>query len=750
MRGIPCDLPGKGYYMAFKNKLLALTFTVMFILTILVLPAPVEGAVTNLELVPGKYTGNNTYVPGETISIIVAGDTEGEKFAIYSVINGENLIPGGNIQIPASGSVKVSYEVPSDVPDGNYLLRVKRPNEAVEAETNFSVQGYVFKIETDRNAYLSSDEIRVFWTANNLKDQTLPATGIGKIDIWMIDPNLGNLGRIVEAYRFNVSAGSVAFKLPMIDNYTRIFFVDGWFNSSSTAPLRSQYSKADFSIKRLGVIITMDKNQYAAGSLMRLSVRTLATDNPANPSITETAEPECNVTISIKKIGDIQPTYPPITLKTDSQGVLNHIIPLNNETYVDGAFFEVEIYAYKGTNSISDSQSFEIVSSSSISIVLNFNRAQYASSETLFVNATASAIGDVTSTTFTYILEIRALSSNGSLFARDTQTHGNFSFAIPGNFEGLLWIRVTGDDGAGNSASVIQQVSVAYALVLVNLDRDYYNQNDRLSISYSIIGTMIGTPSTFYVVYDNEGNVVEEGVTQGGIFTFDVPVAPSSKYGFTVFASAGGRVVQGTDSAFLFSGYLLNLEFNRGYYGPGDTIAVNYDIIILGNANMPATFTITYGLINGPVSSLQTTETSGTLIYTIPKDIDEGVQIFMASCNFGATQASSSEILLVKSDANPLWFLKISDIPVFSIGLLLIVLFSLYISYRTRKRIKHMEKEGVIKPTGLAELTMPKRAQDSSLHQVECVECGNPIEITTSRRPIEVMCPHCGEIQHIE
>jgi len=735
-----------------RLKFIAFAFALAFIFTALTVPESASASVTNLELVPGKYTGTNTYVPGEIMSIVITGDTEGEELSVYSVAGEEAIISGGNIIIPASGSFKLSYEVPN-VPDGDYLIRVKRSNGATESEATFSVQGYTFKIETDRIAYLTSDEMRVFWTANNLKDQTLPASGIGKIQIWTQNPNDPTIQtQILEAHRFNISAGSVSFKLPPIVNYSMNYYVDGWFNSSSISPLRSQYSRADFSIKRLGVIISLDKDQYAAGSLMSLTIRTFATDNPANPSGSDTAEPECNVSISIKKVGTIQPIYPNIVLKTDSQGVLKHIIALNNNTYTEGAIFEVEIYASKGTtNSVPDSRTFEIVSTSSISIVLDFNRAQYASGEELFVNATASAIGDASSSQFTYILEIRALSSNGSLFARDTQLHGNFSFKIPDNFEGLLWVRVTADDGAGNSASVIQQVNVAYAIILVNSDREYYEPNDVLKITYSVIGNMDGEPETFFIVYDSDGNVVDEGITEHGSFTFVVPAAPSSTYVFTVFASAGGRVVQGTDQANLFSGYLLNLKFNRGYYKPGDIIVLDYSIIVLGGANTPASFVITYGLVNGPVSSLQITETSGTLLYTIPDDVDQGNQLFMATCIFGSTSASASEVLLIKSGANPLWFLSISDIPIFSIGLLILVIISINMSYRTRKRMKAMETDGVHSKPSQSDSLIAKRAQDVQGGQtVECIECGNPIEITTTRRPIEVMCPHCGEIQHIE
>jgi predicted RNA-binding Zn-ribbon protein involved in translation (DUF1610 family) len=33
---------------------------------------------------------------------------------------------------------------------------------------------------------------------------------------------------------------------------------------------------------------------------------------------------------------------------------------------------------------------------------------------------------------------------------------------------------------------------------------------------------------------------------------------------------------------------------------------------------------------------------------------------------------------------------------------------------------------------------------------VTCRHCGKAIEITTSKRPIEVMCPSCGETQVVQ
>ncbi|MCK5309352.1 MAG: hypothetical protein KAJ64_01775, partial [Thermoplasmata archaeon] len=373
---------------------------------------------------------------------------------------------------------------------------------------------------------------------------------------WKQEPVFGNLTEIADQHDFTDSAGSVSFTLPLDTESNYNYYVEGWFNSSRTNPVRNQYSMEIFDVKLLGVTVDLDKNQYSVGSLLRITVNTFATDNQAYPSIlNDTAEPGCDISIEIiadgKEIDNI-----PSGLKTDAHGLVEYIVSLDPNTgYTDGTTYDIEVTAQKGIFSVTDITSFEIASSSSITVVLDFNRGQYASGESLFINATASSIGDVSNPSYSYIIEIRNNDIDGTLFSRETQTNGNFSFEVPDNFEGWLWVQVTVDDGAGNSASVLQLVRVNYAIILVNVNKENYNAGDELSISYEVIGELLGEPDTFYVVYDTEGSIVEEGTASNGSFTFTVPSAPSKSYDFTVYALLGvGRVVQGTDSADLFSG----------------------------------------------------------------------------------------------------------------------------------------------------------------------------------------------------
>ena len=719
----------------------ALVLVFLFIGMTLVLPQNVEGILEEIELVPSKYTGTNVYAPGETMDIVLHASIDDVYHISVELSDTTHQLPTVSMDLETE---KASYDIPEPTPDGNYSVIVRLANGDEVGRAYFIVQEYFFKIETDRDAYLRGDNIKVFWTANNLKDQTLPPTGIGILRLWGYDPFTNDTQQIHIPHAFNSSAGSTTFLIPYEVKVNWTYWVDGWFNSSDshTFPSQKQYSWSDFRVRNLGALLDIDKEQYGGGSLLTISVKTVATNNTANPSYQDTSEPEVNITISVLDYA-IQWAYHIENLKTDSHGTIEHIIYLDPSTYVEGAEYTVEVRAQKGLDLITETERFKISASSSLAVVLNFDKALYSSGSTVFMNATASSIGGDESVTFTYIMEVRDMDVNGSLLSRLTQTNGEFTFDIPVNFEGWLWVRVTADDGTGNSASVVQQVGVAYAIVLVNVDREYYVAKEELRISYEVISSVLTNPSTFYVVSDYAGAIVEEGTASDGSFSFTVPAAPSKQYEFVVFASKDGRIVHGSDSAVLFSGYVLLIDFNRNTYGPGDTMAIDYELVALGDTNLPASFTITFGLANGPTGSLQTSSHSGTLLYTIPSDVDQGEQLFWASCDFGGTV---TQVVMVKDGANPFWYLTIWDIPLLNFFLIFLVLFSLYTTFKYRRKLTRIQMEGVTKTSEPGRRTTPE------IHAMmtECMECGNPIEITTSRRPIEVMCPHCGEIQYIE
>ncbi|KYK27894.1 MAG: hypothetical protein AYK23_02065 [Candidatus Proteinoplasmatales archaeon SG8-5] len=715
---------------------LALSFSIIAMPYIITYNAQAD--LDELILVPGKYTGSNVYAPGETLTIVLRGDPN-EVYSIYilGIIVGE----WRSVNLGEDGETTAAFPIDEVTPDRNYTVQVRDYTNLIVANATFWVQGYVALIETDREAYLDGDTMNIFWTTNNLKDQSLANIGAAFIRI------RNETNGLHHDIPINTSAGKISFTLPvLITNYEENYTVEGWFNDSFIPPRRTQYAKAQFHMKRLSVLVHLDKQQYTVGSLLTIEVKTVVTDNQSFPSVTDTSEPGCDVSISIFRLLNNLRLPTPIELisglATDTHGQVSQIISLDDPlNYTDGSEYEIEVNAQKGGRSWKETTTFRIAESSSLSVVLDFDKELYASGDSILVNASVFSIGG--GTEFTYLFEVRDTRANGTLFSRQTQTSGLFTFGIPDDFvEGWLWIKATVDDGEGNTASIEQQVKVVYAIILVNVEKETYVASEELDVSYEVISTKMSAPDIYYYVEDNEGNRVDEGVATAGIFTFTVPATPSSSYVFTVIASEGGRIVQGSDTAVLFSSYVLTLEFDKDIYSPGDPMMITYNVFVFGDANLPSTFIINYGLANVPLISLQTSQASGELAYIIPDNIDEGEQLFTAYCDFGGVV---NEVIVIKSGANPLWYLKIGDIPIFTMLLFLLLIICMFWIYRTGRRITELQKTGIT----TAEKTR-KLPLETAVQTVDCVECGSPIEITTSRRPIEVMCPHCGEIQHLD
>ncbi len=682
--------------------------------------------------------------------------TPGELYNATIVTEGSETPVDNNILIDNSGTATIHHKVGETTPDGEYTIRIRQGTN-LTAEQKFRVQAYKFDIETDRDAYLVGDEMKIFWTANNLKDQTLPEDGYVSINIWSAVTDDNNVTtRSLLYHTADVSpAGSTSFEIPATANKNAEYFVEGWFNDTQAFAKRHQFAQTSFTVKYLGVMVELDKPQYSLGSLMFINLRTVVTSNASTPKSTDTGEPGCEIEIAIYEENDFSSSkIPGGILTTDSHGNLQYIIQLNPPTFsIDVSKYIVEIQASKwdkAFNSKIETRDFTITNFPSITALLEFDKDQYTSGESLSVNVTAKATGtgqDVSTPTFTYLYEVRDTNATGDLFARETKTINTFSYDIVGDFTGDLWVQVTVDDGEGNTVSVAKYIPVDYAFVLVNLNKITYLANERLTISYDVVSTLMTSPSIFYDIRDAEGSVVEEGYVDpsSSNFGFMVPDPASDSYEFTVYAIDNGIRVEGTATANLFTGYVLLLDFNRAIYAPGNTMAVDYEIIPLGESRLPSTFKFTFGLINGPEITYQTQSAVGRLIYKIPEDIDEGDQVFYASTDAGG---SVSEIITIESNSNPLWVNTIFGMPLISFFILVIAFFSLFIAMRQRKAVRALKYNKILETK-----TSPERTHSTktgAAQEIECEACEKPIEVTTSRRPIEVMCPHCGEIQMLE
>ena len=191
----------------------------------------------------------------------------------------------------------------------------------------------------------------------------------------------------------------------------------------------------------------------------------------------------------------------------------------------------------------------------------------------------------------------------------------------------------------------------------------------------------------------------------------------------------------------------MSFEFDKEAYSPGDTMTITYEIKARGDSTLPGTFYIGYGLENGPTYTKQTTNAKGTLKYKIPDGIDEGYQTF--GVGEGSTD-SASESIYIRSGLNPFEWAKLADMPLISMILLILVIILFILVFR-RGRAPKPAAPPAEKPAPEPEPEpAPVEEAASPGMVINCKACGAPIELTTSKRPLEVMCPSCGETEMVQ
>jgi len=94
-----------------------------------------------------------------------------------------------------------------------------------------------------------------------------------------------------------------------------------------------------------------------------------------------------------------------------------------------------------------------------------------------------------------------------------------------------------------------------------------------------------------------------------------------------------------------------------------------------------------------------------------------------------------------------LWSTELAGIPLFAVLLALLFIFLLVAVLGLWRRIGFGGALLAPKAPPRPPAEGAPRAPPTAPMSILCHHCGKPIELTTSKRPIEVMCPSCGETQ---
>ena len=379
-----------------------------------------------------------------------------------------------------------------------------------------------------------------------------------------------------------------------------------------------------------------------------------------------------------------------------------------------------------------------------MTVTVVLDKASYLSGDT----ATASAIVYRTPgpSNYTYGWIVR-----DSVFrVLETIANGTstFTYLIPLNYTGTLYVDATVDDGQGLTVTSRRGVGVLVAVMALRLDRGEFNPGETITASYSVTSHVILRPTYDYDVFDSAATSVRNGTTNESSFSFQTPVPASRTYAFFVTAREGSNSTQGLISIGQVSGALLGVTFDKTSYSPGETIHAHLTVIPRGTTSLPVQFrwSLSFGLpFFGSVSvSAITTVPEVDLALPIPKGVGDGdILLFATESNTGTSRQQTVHV----GTTNALWSTELAGVPLFAVLLGLLLIFMLVAILGLWRRISFGGPPPAPKVPPPSSVEGAPRAPPVVPMSILCQHCGKPIELTTSKRPIEVMCPSCGETQ---
>jgi len=732
------------------------------------------------EIAPSQYW----FVPGDPIELTLNAWMEGQDTVddLYDII----IFPVGEtawvervkifddveVDEDGKGSETITGDTTEDMKDGDYDVYVGPidwiQNDGFDGPDNeydqawFRIQMYKIIAETDSRGYIPGDTVTVFYSVISIKDGSLITEEAydGLVfderewGVWSFDGETHKVNQDLDE-----SSGSFEFKIANAGSATDPYAVGIYFNATFGDERKAEYwlnaNPGSFAVSDLGLNVWADRSIYQLDSVVLVTVSTYVTG-----TWPEVPEPEVSVEILIMEGTGTDATeidgYGG-EFMSDASGQVVYAFSV-----LEGDFMEDEAYTVRANvekwlkeDTMDDTFNVE-AGGRAISVNMVFNKEVYTTGDTVELTIGASVpVGG--NTDLSYLL--RVTDDQGGTRAQIVSDDNEFLYDIPNNFEGTLTFDVTVVNADGDSGSDNENKEVHYAVILLNAEPEIYEAGDTIEATFELISTLVAPAGFFYRVRDASGGIVLEGEISGtqtsGSFEYEVPDVASRYYNFYVYANLmyeeQGILVTSQDRCNLASGYDVEIRVDNPNYEPGQRVTIHYDITAIGDEGMPDKFMFNYGMSNGRTYTWQSDSPSGKIYYELPGDVNEGDIWLQVSVSDGDGNwiGSSGEIVHVQSGANPLEWAKFGDVPLISwiLLLLIIILIIIMLLRRPSGPARPVEEAP---PEPAPEEVAPAPPEEASPLAINCKSCGAEIEITTSKRPIEVMCPSCGETEMVE
>jgi hypothetical protein len=755
----------------------------------------------NVEILDNGYSddfrpGPDYFIPGDPVEIRIwcwdnSAPLDGLEDVFDILIFEENHpIPVvfadkvghfNDVVLDGNGEAVVSYELTKSLADGTYNVYVGPddwydnsavPFGAYHQMTQFHIQLYTIQATTDRTGYVPGDDVTVFYSVVSIKDGSLITEdaydGSSFDGQWHVESGDGKTSEGPTSY--SDSSGNFDFQIfpqgSVGSNYFIYIYFNGTYGSTREQATRldGNAGSMDFIVGGLGLNVNLDRPDYQIGSVVKATIRA---------TVSGSGEPDADVKIEVlegtgvsaSKISGYGGTF-----QSDATGYVVYAFTVDAGDFDEDETYTVRVNVSKHLKAAEDDEVFDVLAGGRvISVDMMFDKEVYASGDTIRIDvatslpAGASAVG-------AYSYEVHSGWFNGPTMWQEASESNIFNYATPDSFDGELYFIVDVYNADGDSGQDSEVRNVHHAILILNAEPELYEPGDTITAEFELITNRVAgidDQTFFYIVEDVGSDIVLEGEvvtsTFEGTFDYIVPAVPSDRYDFNIYANillvVGDKEymvwVSSDDRCILKSGYDVEIWVDNPNHAPGDEVTIRYEISPRTDEGLPDKFEFAYGISNGRWYTMQTDSAKGEIVYDLPDGINEGDVLLMVGVVDGDGNGigEAMETLHIQQGASALEWVRPLDVPLFSwLLLLLIIIIFVIMLFMRRPAAPAPAKveEAPPEPAPMEEEMAPIAPEEASPLAINCKSCGAEIEITTSKRPIEVMCPSCGETEMVE
>ncbi len=654
-----------------------------------------------LDITPSKMQ----YAQGEGITINI-------QTSISGTIDVQILDPNGDVlsnanwvdQVLTNGQWSESYTFGSNLPDGNYELRVIKDGNVMESQ-GIIVEKYTLQIWTDSGAYLPGEYMTVYYTITNNKDGSAVTDAALEWIYEYFDEDDSEPQRIKDSRSSAGPAGTFQVSIPKSAAKTTWWYTSKLYVWANDTSGRSDLQQKDVYLGEIDAIVDVENQKFIAGDFVVVTVEAEIDTQWGSYPLRNG-----DVGLNVSKEGVEVPAYTKSNLKTDLQGYLTYIFVLQSD--IDVGVYTITVNVSKsGTNEWDTAQdSFEVVEFREMSVELGFDNEYY--SEEDHPQYYSGDLVKVTYTTFRGEVIVENVNCEyrvhyGSNFiATGTSSNGEFTFIAPADFDGVLAVYVEITDSEGYKAYRFAYVDVVRADMLLKPSMNEYLPGDTIKVDYSVIGSQIPNAVHYYEIRDSRGNLSkrESLTSSSGKFQFTVPEGnvPDS-YTITAYItdSNGMEVTRNSVEVTRLRGYVLTFTLDKKTYRPGETATLTYEITSVDGSAIPNKFTLCYGFLGGQYREIETSNAEGSLTLKVPDEASDGVGYFYIESDLPYGEdatASAMQQANIRANPNPLAETVWGDLSLLELILLVLVIISLLFGIAGWRRGKKALEEAKLPP----------------------------------------------------